>query len=226
MLVRVSEAWRQAFPDAHAGVLVLDNVHNGVHSAELDRYLSELQARLLRVYAGLDRAALANLPTIRAYQHHYRSFGQTYHLLGQLESVVLKGRPVASRGGTLVTAMFAAEMDNLVLTAGHDVHVLVGDLELDCSRAGEQYVGIGGREHTLKAGDMLMRDGDSVISAVLSGPDERTRLLPSTSRALYVSYAPHGIDVTTLRQHLEDIARLVRLAQPAARVEQLEIYPA
>jgi hypothetical protein len=42
----------------------------------------------------------------------------------------------------------------------------------------------------------------------------------------YVTYAPAGIDVEDVHQHLREIARLVLLAAPGASVEQLEVYPA
>jgi DNA/RNA-binding domain of Phe-tRNA-synthetase-like protein len=224
MQVHVSTAWRQAFPDAHAGVLQVEQVSNAAAGDALDRHLAELEARLRQRHVGADRAALASLPPMRAYQQHYRAFGQTYHLLGQLESVVLKGRPLKSPGGALVTAMFAAEIDNLLLTAAHDADQVVGDLKLDCARAGEEFVGIGGRTLALKAGDMLMRDGAGVISAVLAGPDQRTRIQPTTTRALYVTYAPAGISVLALRQHMDSIVALIRLAQPDARAEAGAIY--
>jgi DNA/RNA-binding domain of Phe-tRNA-synthetase-like protein len=226
MQVSITDAWREAFPDAHVGVLVVDRVHNRAPSNALDRYLVKLQADLRRRYAGADRAALAALPTVSAYQQHYRAFGQTYHLLGQLESVALKGRALTSPGGPLVTALFAAEIDNLLLTAGHDADVVVGDLEVDASRGGEEYVGMGGREYVLKSGDMLMRDGEAIISAVLTGPDWRTRLQPSSTRALYVTYTPAGIEEELLRRHQEDIVDLVRVAEPAAHVASFEIYSA
>jgi DNA/RNA-binding domain of Phe-tRNA-synthetase-like protein len=224
MQVYVSTAWRQAFPDAHAGVLLVEQVSNAAAGDALDRHLAELEARLRQRHAGADRAALASLPTMLAYQQHYRAFGQTYHLLGQLESVVLKGRPLKSPGGALVTAMFATEIDNLLLTAAHDADEVVGDLELDCARAGEEFVGIGGHTLALKAGDMLMRDGAGVISAVLAGPDRRTRIQPTTTRALYVTYAPVGVPVLALRQHMDSIMALIRLAQPDARAEAVAIY--
>jgi DNA/RNA-binding domain of Phe-tRNA-synthetase-like protein len=226
MQVHVSAAWRQAFPDAHAGVVLVEQAPNSARGDALDRHLIDLEVRLRQRHAGVDRAALASLPTMVAYQNHYRAFGQTYHLLGQLESVVLKGRPLKSPGGALVTAMFAAEIDNLLLTAAHDADVLVGDLELDCARPGEEFVGIGGRAQVLKAGDMLMRDGRGVISAVLAGPDPRTRIQPTTTRAVYVTYAPAGISSLALRQHHDDIVTLVRLAQPDARAGDAAIYPA
>ena len=69
-----------------------------------------------------------------------------------------------------------------------------------------------------------MRDGAGVISAVLAGPDQRTRILPTTTRALYVTYAPAGISVLALRQHMDSIVALIHLAQPDARAEAVAIY--
>jgi DNA/RNA-binding domain of Phe-tRNA-synthetase-like protein len=125
---------------------------------------------------------------------------------------------MASPGGALVSAMFAAELSNLLLTAGHDVGALVPPLVADCSRAGDRFVGINGQERELKPGDMLMRDGLGIISAVLNGPDERTRLSESTTEVLFVTYAPVGISPDEVRGHLDQIAAYVRLTDPRADV--------
>jgi DNA/RNA-binding domain of Phe-tRNA-synthetase-like protein len=218
--------WRRCFPGASVGCLLMNGVSNTERSAALDGRLAALQAELRARYAGADRAGLANLPTPRAYQAHYRAFGQTYHVLRQLESVALKGRDLASPGGALVSAMFAAELSSLLLTAGHDVDALVPPLVVDCSKVGDRFVGINGQAHELKAGDMLMRDGQGIISAVLSGPDQRTRLSATTSRALFVTYAPAGIAPAEVQSHLDQIADYVRLTAPRAEIRESVIISA
>jgi DNA/RNA-binding domain of Phe-tRNA-synthetase-like protein len=220
MAIEASPDWRRSFPDACVGCVMLDGLSNtGGHPA-LDQRLAALQAELRERYASADRAALANLAVIRAYQAHYRPFGQTYHVLRQLESVALKGRQLKSPGGTLVSAMFAAELGSLLLTAGHDVAALVPPLRVDCSRTGDRYVGINGQERELKPGDMLMRDGEGIISAVLNGPDQRTRLSETTTRALFVTYAPAGIAPAAVERHLDQIVEYVQLADSRAVVGQ------
>ena len=204
----------------------MHGVSNAERSAELDGQLVELQTHLRERYASADRAVLANLPAIRAYQAHYRAFGQTYHVLRQLESVAFKGRDLASPGGSLVSAMFAAELSSLLLTAGHDVEALVPPLVVDCSKAGDRFVGINGQERELKPGDMLMRDGRGIISAVLNGPDQRTRLSETTTRALFVTYAPAGISPADIQSHLDQIVEYVRLADPRAEVAESVILSA
>ena len=67
---------------------------------------------------------------------------------------------------------------------------------------------------------MLMRDGQGIISAVLNGPDQRTRLSETTTRALFVTYAPAGISPAAVQAHLDQIVDYVRLADPHAEVAQ------
>jgi DNA/RNA-binding domain of Phe-tRNA-synthetase-like protein len=145
-------------------------------------------------------------------------------VLRLLESVALKGKPLASPSA-LVLAMFAAELDSLLLTAGHDLDRLEPPLALDVSQTGDQFVGIGGQQHDVRPGDMLMRDRVGIISAVVYGPDRRTRLSEKTRRALFTTYAPAGIEPGSVQDHLEELATLVRLVAPHATTRLQEIYP-
>jgi hypothetical protein len=63
-----------------------------------------------------------------------------------------------------------------------------------------------------------MRDGLGIISAVLHGPDQRTRLSETTTSALFVTYAPAGIARGDVQRHLDQIAANVRLTNPSAEV--------
>ena len=218
--IGASAEWHSTFPDAYVGCLVMRGVSNAPRDGALDARLAELQIQLRDRYASADRAALASLPVIQAYQAHFRRFGQTYHVLRQLESVALKGRDLAGPGGTLVSAMFAAELDSLLLTAGHDLDALAPPLVVDCSGPGDRFVGINGQARELKSGDMLMRDGLGIISAVLNGPDQRTRLSATTTRAVFVTYAPAGLASGDVQRHLEAIADSVRLTDPGAEIAQ------
>jgi DNA/RNA-binding domain of Phe-tRNA-synthetase-like protein/DNA-binding PadR family transcriptional regulator len=222
--VALSDAWRAAFPGAHVGLLLVEGLGNVPPSTELLEYAKQIEGKLHARYQRADRATLTSLPTAQAYQRHYRSFGQTYHVLRQLESVVLKSKPIESPSG-LVLAMFATEIDSLLLTAGHDADALRPPLVVDRSEAGERFVGIGGREHTLREGDMLMRDGAGIISAVIYGPDQRTRLVDDTRRVLFTTYGPAGVSVNRINHHLSRLAYALRLGNPSAVVRLQRIYP-
>ena len=220
----VSQEFMATYPGAHAGALVLRGAANVEACAALDQARLALESELRARYGGLDRAALKQLPRIAAYDAYYGRFGKSYHVLLQVESVVFKGKP-AGRGSALVLAMFLAELKNQLLTAGHDLATVQVPVAVGVASGQESYTLLNGQSVTLKPGDMLMRDGAGVISSVLYGPDGRTQIEPGTRDVLYVVYAPEGIEPDAVRQHLEYIAELVRLAAPEARIESLEVNP-
>lgn len=221
----VSEEWKSAFPGAAAGILAINGVANPERHAVLDSLKADLESRLRDRYAHLDRAELAALPNIRAYNDYYKRFKKTFHVQLQLESLILKGKPIPSVAA-LVEAMFMAELENLLLTAGHDLEAIDAPIHLDIARGDESYILLRDQEQVLKAGDMLMADRQGIISSVLYGPDLRTRITPQTSRALFAVYAPAGIGEQAVLQHLHSIQSYVRVIAPDSSVISLEVYGA
>ena len=225
MDVQVADGWRTAYPGASVGILALDGVENPPEHPVLAEHVRQAEADLRGQWSGKTRADLNLLPELAAYRGYYRRFDKTYHVQLQFESVVLKGRPLRSNG-SLVLAMFAAELQNRLLTAGHDLAMIEGGLSVDVARGGERYVGIGGREQTMQPGDMYIHDHVGVISSVLYGPDDRTRIVLSTRQAVFCVYAPAGIAPETVERHLSDIASNVRLVAPEAAIVQQQVYVA
>ena len=225
MDVQITEGWRTAYPDASIGVLVMDRVENPPEHAALAEHVRAIERELRDRWTGATRADLNRLPEFEAYRAYYRRFEKTYHVQLQLESVALKGKPLRSNG-SLVLAMFAAELRNRLLTAGHDLATIEGDIAVAVAAGGEQYVGIGGRDQTLQPGDMYIHDEAGIISSVLSGPDHRTRITPDTRQAAFCVYAPAGIQPDAVERHLADIAANVRLIAPGAAVVQQQVYGA
>jgi DNA/RNA-binding domain of Phe-tRNA-synthetase-like protein len=206
-------------------MLVPDGVENPPEHAALAAHVKAVERELRDRWAGATRADLSQLPEFEAYRTYYRRFEKTYHVQLQLESVVLKGKPIRSNG-SLVLAMFAAELRNRLLTAGHDVAAIEGGISIDVAAGGERYVGIGGRDLTMQAGDMYIRDDAGIISSVLYGPDDRTRITLTTRQALFCVYAPAGIQPRAVEAHLVEIASNVRLIAPRATVVQQQVSTA
>jgi DNA/RNA-binding domain of Phe-tRNA-synthetase-like protein len=221
----VSEAWKTAYPGAAVGVLAMRNVVNPVQHPALDQRKEELESQLRARYSEYDRAALRALPTLQAYHTYYKRFKKTYHVQLQLESIVFKGKSIP-RVAALVEAMFMAELKNLLLTAGHDLDVLHKPAKIDISDGSERYVKINGQEQDLKAGDMMIADAQGIISSVLYGPDQRTRITAESQRVFFTVYAPPGIEGEAVREHLQDIRDNVMLVAPGGEVELLEVYRA
>ena len=221
--LEVTGRWHAAFPGAHVGVLLVGKVDNTKRETPLDEHKRKVAARLREKYAGFSRAKLLELETLKAYRDYYRRFGNTYHVQLQLESVI-KSKPFPNVS-PLVDANFAAELETLVLTAGHDADLLTLPLTLDVTQGGEAFTGMNGTVKMLRPDDMMMTDAHGVICTVITGQDARTPISPSTHRALYVAYAPAGVPVKTVKRQLESIFENVLLFAPDAETE-LTIYAA
>jgi DNA/RNA-binding domain of Phe-tRNA-synthetase-like protein len=217
----VSEGWKATYPGAAVGVLAMGMVDNPERCPVLDEIKGELEAQIRARYTSKEEARA--LERLQAYRAYYRRFKKTYHVQMQLESVALKGKSIP-RVAALVEAMFIAELKNLLLTAGHDLDIVEPPVRLDVATGDERFTRINGQEQQLKAGDMFIADTQGVLSAVIYGPDQRTRIVPDTRRALFTVYAPPGIGEEAVRQHLQDIESYVRLIAPEAETESLEVY--
>lgn len=221
----ITDHWHATFPGAHLGVLLVGDVDNTGRAAVLDGPKRELEARLRKQFSGSSRAELRELDVLKAYHRYYRQFDQTYHVQLQLESVTHKGKPLPNVS-PLVDASFLAELETLILTAGHDADRLTWPLTFDGTRGGEVFTQMNGAVRSLKAGDMLMRDAEGAVCTILYGQDRRTAISPGTRRALYVAYAPPGIAGELVRRHLETLREYVRLFAPGMQTEMLEVYAA
>jgi DNA/RNA-binding domain of Phe-tRNA-synthetase-like protein len=219
----MADNWWKAYPQASIGILAMDDVDNPPENSALNQHVHQVEADLRSRWAGANRAALNQVPEFEAYRSYYRRFDKSYPVQLQFESVVLKAKPLRSNG-SLVLAMFAAELRNRLLTAGHDLATIEGGVAVNVAQGGERYMGLGGRDLTLQAGDMHMRDEAGIISCVLYGPDDRTQITPSTRQVVFCVYAPAGIRPEAVENHLADIASNVRLVVPQASVIQQQVY--
>ncbi|MGA9531712.1 MAG: phenylalanine--tRNA ligase beta subunit-related protein [Anaerolineales bacterium] len=222
-MFEVAHEWKQTYPEAFVGVLAMAGVDNPEQHRELDRMKDDLERDLRTRYSVDDRQSLRNMPVLAAYQDYYRQFGKTYHVQLQLESVVFKGKRIP-RTAALVEAMFMAELNNCLLTAGHDLDAIELPLRIDVATGSESYLRMNGAEQVLKAGDMMIGDRSGIVSCILYGPDKRTRIVAATKRVMFTVYAPSGIRLETVQQHLEEIRNHVKVVAPSANVEMMEIF--
>ena len=218
----VSDAWKATYPGAAIGVLAMADVANPEGHAELDARKRRLENEIRARFSDHDRAALKSIPVIRAYNDYYKRFGKSYHVQLQLESIVHKGKSIP-RVAALVESMFMAELKNQMLTAGHDLDVVEMPVGVDVAQGDETYTRINGQEQQMKPGDMMISDARGIISSIVYGPDQRTRITPETQRVLFTVYAPPGIEAETVRSHLVDMQANVLIISPDARTDVLEV---
>jgi DNA/RNA-binding domain of Phe-tRNA-synthetase-like protein len=222
-MIKISTNWQQSHPGAALGVLTIRKIKAHGKSKSLEDKRTSLENQLCERYQGMRRADLLQVPEIAAYATYYKRFKKTYHLLLQLESIVLKNKQIP-KGVPLIQAMFMAELNSLLLTAGHDLDCLQGSIKLDSASGEEVYTLLRGDKVTCKSGDMITSDSQGVFCSVIYGQDLRTRITNDTQNILYVVYVPPGIKTEVIENHLLDLEQNVRLITPRAETEFRNIY--
>lgn len=222
--ISATEAWKSAHPGAVIGLLELSGVENGQAAPVLDQRKREAEARLRERYKGFARQDFLTLPVMESYVRYYRRFEKTYHVLLQVESIVIKGKNLPNVS-PLVAANFTAEVETLVLTAGHDIQKLEGAIKIDESREGDQMIQMNGAEKTLPVGDMVMRDAKGICCSIIYGQDSRSPISSETRGVLYVAYAPAGVGRAAVEAQLWKVEENIRLFSPLAIVEQRRLLP-
>jgi len=217
--VIATDAWKDAHRGAQIGLLEISGVDNTRPAPALDQEKRAIEERLREKYANFSREDFLALPVMGAYHRYYRKFGYTYHVLLQLESVALKGKSLPNVL-PLVDANFAAELDTLILTAGHDVDRLEAPILIDVARDGDEITQMNGKRKDVPAGDMLMRDANDVACTILRGQDNRSPISKSTTHVLYVSYVPDGVTEEQVLAQLDAMEKYVRLFAPDYVLEQ------
>jgi DNA/RNA-binding domain of Phe-tRNA-synthetase-like protein len=216
-MIEASDRWRQAYPGAMIGILMIQGIENADPNATLHNLAVQVKQHLRSRYAGHSRPQLKSIPALRIFSEYYRRFGKTYHVQLQLESVLHRGKTITGPS-PIVQAMFVAELKSLLLTAGHDLAAIEGSLAVDISDGTERYTLLNGRDQTLKIGDMYIRDRKGVLSSIIYGPDLRTQIERDTQGVIFTVYAPPGIAKEDLDRHLDDLEANIRLFSPEARL--------
>jgi DNA/RNA-binding domain of Phe-tRNA-synthetase-like protein len=225
LAISATDAWRTAHPGAIIGLLELSGLANTASSSRLNERKRDVEARLRERYQGFTRQDFLALPVMAEYDRYYRRFNKTYHVQLQLESIVLKGTRLPDVSPA-VDANFMAEIETLVLTAGHDGQKLRGPIVIDVSGDGESMTPMHGPPRVIRPGDMVMRDADAIACSIIYGQDARSPISPATSRLLYVAYAPSGVPAEAVESQLRAIQDNVRLVSENVAVEQQRLLTA
>jgi DNA/RNA-binding domain of Phe-tRNA-synthetase-like protein len=219
LAISATEEWRTAHPGATIGLLELSGVENTCSSSRVNECKREIEASLRERYKGFTRKDFLALPVMAEYDRYYTRFNKTYHVQLQLESIVLKGKHLPDVSPA-VDANFMAEVETLILTAGHDSQKLRGPIVIDVSRESEQMTQMNGAPKAIRSGDMIMRDADGICCSIIYGQDARSPISRDTSRVLYVAYAPAGVAADTIESQLRGIEENLRLFSADVAVEQ------
>ncbi|PKN95657.1 MAG: hypothetical protein CVU45_00400, partial [Chloroflexi bacterium HGW-Chloroflexi-7] len=108
-MITVNQNFSAVYPSAHVGILVMCDVENAAAHPALEKRKRELEADLRSRFAEKEVQVLEETPPLPAYTTYYKRFDKTYHVLGQLKSIIYKDKSIPSVS-SLVESMFIAEL--------------------------------------------------------------------------------------------------------------------
>ena len=217
-MLQISKELKGAYTGGCIGEISFKNVKvDEAGMISLKKVKEELSDSLRSKYKDYNRAALIQVEPVNSYVTYYKQFKKTYHVLLQLESIILKGKSIPE-SNPLVMIMFMAELKNLILTAAHDLDRITLPVAVELSKGDEGYQLLNGMDKELPAGDMFMEDREGIISSIIYGPDNRTQISEKTNKVLYTIYAPPGIEESLINEHLNDINHYIQIAAPQAEI--------
>jgi len=200
--IRVDPGLKAKYPDAVFGSMIVANVPNRERSEVLEELKRKVEGEIREIN-------LEDDDILQGYRAYFKRWGKTYPVEFQIKTIQKGGRfPQIS---VLVDSMFIAELKNRILTSGHDLDAIQGDLTFDVSKGGERYIMLNGREQELKRDDIILKDEDGVLASVLYGPARRTSITLDTRNVLYLAWCPHRVDEGLITSHLNEILSNLRL---------------
>jgi len=217
----VDPSFQERWPEAHIGILIVSGVNQAGNIKTLEIAISNMIEKLSHRFP--TRESLKKDVALAVYRKYYKEFKKSYHVLAQVESVLFKGKSIPLKN-PIVTAMFAAEIKNRLLTAGHDLNRIQPPVSISVSSGTESYISISGKEIISKSSDMMIRDAFAPISTVIYGPDRRTCITQESSAALFTVYAPAGIPLKDIQDHLTDLFDFILLFSPASQKVLLRTF--
>lgn len=225
VMINISPKWKTTYPGAALGILSMRKARSVEKSPALDAKRVSLEEKIRDRYQSLDRQQIMESTEMAAYAAYYKRFKKTYHLLLQLESVAKKNKAIPQTN-PLVQAVFMAEMNSFLLTAGHDLDQVISPIKLEIADGSEVYNSMRGEKLICKSGDIAMTDSQGVICSIIRGQDQRTMITNNTENVMYVVYVPPGIPGKAVDNHLTDLADNVKLISPKAQLDYQHIYVA
>lgn len=217
-MIRRSPVVKSQFPEAEFGAIIVKGLSGSSDRIQMDRILAAELQQLKADHNEYDRKTAVKTEPFCHYVSYYKRYKKTYHVLGQLESVLLKDKTIP-KIGVPVEAMFLSELKNLLLMGGHDLDKVEGQLTVHAAVEPVKYTSISGKEQSVAANDLYLADEKGVLSSIINGPDYQTRITENTNTALYFIYGVDGVTAQLINEQLTTLAEYLSQAVKGVEIQ-------
>jgi len=214
MKIELKPELKIAYPEAVFGSITVKDVPNRKKHEALEERKREVEKKIREMNVDEDGI-------IQSYNAYFKRWGKTYPIEFQIRTI--KGGGKFPQVSVLVDSMFLAELKNRILTSGHDLDAIQGNLIFDVSEGGERYLMLSGKEQELKKNDVILKDEEGILASILYGPARRTSITLETRNSLYFAWCPYRMDDKLITTHLNDILSNLRIVFESVTSE-VQIY--
>jgi DNA/RNA-binding domain of Phe-tRNA-synthetase-like protein len=198
MQINLTYDLKEKYPSSRFGSLIIRNNPNRKRNETLEELKRDLEKKI-RKYP----VEVAKDNMIKYYNTYFKMWKKVYPIEYQINTI--KSGRKFPRVSVLVDSMFIAELKNKILTSGHDLDAIQGDLTFDVSKGGEKYLQLNGQEKDLKMNDVVLKDNEGILASILYGPTKRTSVTLKTKNTLYFAWCPYFMDEKIIKDHLNAI---------------------
>jgi DNA/RNA-binding domain of Phe-tRNA-synthetase-like protein len=213
MEFRVRPEVKIFYPTSKFGMITLHNQTNQKKHEDLEEAKRQLEKTIREIYPDPK-----DDPIIQCYHDYYSKWEKTYPIEFQIKSIK-KGRKFP-QVSTHVDCMFLAELEDRILTSGHDKDAIQGIPIYDLADDGEEYIKLNGKNQILLKSDVVLRDDEGILASILFGPAKRTSIAPKTLNPVYFAWCPIGIETEEVDNHLSSIQKYLEMVYGEVQVER------
>lgn len=198
MQIQLTSDLKNLYPESIFGSLIIRNFANIKSHDTLEERKRDLERKIKEGEGEVERSSM-----IKKYDSYFKQWKKTYPIEFQIKTIKAGRRfPKVS---ALVDVMFLAELNSCILTSGHDLDKIQGNLTFDVSSGGENYLKLNNQEQKLKQSDVILNDEEGLLASILYGPAKRTSITMKAKNALYFAWCPYITDEGLIKAHLNEI---------------------
>lgn len=198
MQIEITPDLRGKYLESIFGSLIIRNVPNRKSHEKLEERKRELESEIREYLEEVNTDSM-----IQYYNAYFKKWGKIYPIKYQIDTI--KSGRKFPQVSVLVDSMFLAELHNRLLTSGHDLDEIQGDLAFDVSKGGERYLKLNGQEQELKKNDVIIKDDEGILASNIYGPARKTSITLRTKNALNFAWCPYALDEEIISTHLNEI---------------------
>lgn len=176
-----------------------------VNPEAFKKQVNAFAERTVRSLSAKDESRQMNL---MEFERFFRVNEQKFPLTKQIASAASRGFPPVP---SPVLALLALEAATGILMGVQNLDAIDSLISLDCLESAESFIGMRGERVTSTAGQIVVRDKQSIIASLFQGPDKRTAVQPDGRNLLfYVFDTETGLG----ESHDRAVAEITRLFPP------------